>query len=48
MTENFDRTSWNITGRMVECGTDVSDQPFQAFGKRQVIDIPTIKQVKRT
>jgi len=28
-----------------ECGKDVSDQPFEFFGKRQVIDIPTIKQV---
>jgi transposase len=28
-----------------ECGKDVSDQPFELFGKRQVIDIPTIKQV---
>jgi transposase len=27
-----------------ECGKDVSDQPFELFGKRQVIDIPTIKQ----
>jgi len=28
-----------------ECGKDVSDLPFELFGKRQVIDIPTIKQV---
>jgi transposase len=28
-----------------ECGKDVSDLPFEFFGKRQVIDIPTIKQV---
>jgi transposase len=28
-----------------ECGKDVSDQPFELFGKRQVIDIPAIKQV---
>jgi len=28
-----------------ECGKDVNDQPFELFGKRQVIDIPTIKQV---
>src|SRR4030042_7144171 len=28
-----------------ECGKDVSDFPFEFFGKRQIIDIPTIKQV---
>ena len=28
-----------------ECGKDVSDLPFEFFEKRQVIDIPTIKQV---
>ena len=28
-----------------ECGKDVSGLPFELFGKRQVIDIPTIKQV---
>jgi len=28
-----------------ECGEDVSDLPFELFGKRQVIDIPTIKQI---
>jgi transposase len=28
-----------------ECGKDVSDLPFELFGKRQVIDIPLIKQV---
>ena len=28
-----------------ECGKDVSDLPFVLCGKRQVIDIPTIKQV---
>jgi len=28
-----------------ECGKDVSNQPFEFFGKRQIIDIPTIKQV---
>src|SRR5450759_855452 len=28
-----------------ECGKDVSNQPFEFFGKRQVIDIPKIKQV---
>lgn len=28
-----------------ECGKDLSTQPFELFGKRQVIDIPTIKQI---
>ncbi len=28
-----------------ECGKDLSNQPFELFGKRQVIDIPTIKQI---
>jgi transposase/uncharacterized coiled-coil protein SlyX len=28
-----------------ECGKDVSDLPLELFGKRQVIDIPTIKQI---
>lgn len=28
-----------------ECGKDVSSQPFELSGKRQVIDIPVIKQI---
>ncbi|MDT8309741.1 MAG: IS66 family transposase [Bacteroidales bacterium] len=28
-----------------ECGKDVSGLPFELFGKRQVIDIPTVKQI---
>ena len=28
-----------------ECGKDVSGLPFELFGKRQVIDIPMIKQI---
>jgi len=28
-----------------ECGKDVSNHPFEFFGKRQVVDIPIIKQV---
>lgn len=28
-----------------ECGKDVSSQPFEFCGKRQVIDIPVIKQI---
>ena len=27
------------------CGKDLSNRPFELFGKRQVIDIPTIKQI---
>jgi transposase len=29
-----------------ECGKDVSGLAFELFGKRQVIDIPTIKKNK--
>ncbi len=28
-----------------ECGKDLNNQPFEFFGKRQLIDIPTIKQI---
>ena len=28
-----------------ECGNDLNNQPFELFGKRQVIDIPMIKQI---
>jgi transposase len=28
-----------------ECGNDLSSQRFELYGKRQVIDIPTIKQI---
>ena len=28
-----------------ECGKDVSGQPFEFFGKRQVVDIPVIKPI---
>jgi transposase len=28
-----------------ECGKALKNQPFELFGKRQIIDIPTIKQV---
>ncbi len=28
-----------------ECGKDVSNLSFECFGKRQVIDIPVIKQI---
>ncbi len=28
-----------------QCGKNVSSQPFEFFGKRQVIDLPVIKQI---
>jgi len=28
-----------------ECGKDLSNQPFDLYGKRQIIDIPMIKQI---
>lgn len=28
-----------------ECGKDLNNQPFELFGKRQVIDIPPIRQI---
>ena len=28
-----------------ECGKDLNNRSFELFGKRQIIDIPTIKQV---
>lgn len=28
-----------------ECGNDLNNQPFEFFGKRQVIDIPPIRQI---
>ena len=28
-----------------ECGKDLNNQPFDLFGKRQVIDIPTFRQI---
>jgi transposase len=45
MTETPDKIIEHHACFCPECGKDVSDQPFELFGKRQVIDIPTIKQV---
>jgi len=43
MTENPDKVIEHRACFCPECGEDVSNHPFEFFGKRQVIDIPTIK-----
>jgi hypothetical protein len=45
MTDNPDEIVEHRACFCPECGKDVSSQPFELFGKRQVIDIPTIKQI---
>ena len=45
MTDNPDEIIEHHACFCKECGKDVSCLPFELFGKRQVIDIPTIKQV---
>jgi transposase len=45
MTENPDEIIEHHSCFCPECGKDVSDLPFEFCGKRQVIDIPTIKQI---
>jgi transposase len=45
MTENPDKIIEHRTCLCPECGKDLSNQPFEFFGKRQVIDIPPIKQM---
>jgi len=45
MTETPDKIIEHRACFCPECGKDVSDLPFEIFGKRQVIDIPTIKQI---
>ena len=45
MTDNPDEIVEHRACFCPECGKDVSNQPFEFFGKRQIIDIPTIKQV---
>lgn len=44
MTDNPDEIVEHRACFCPECGRDVSSQPFELFGKRQVIDIPVIKQ----
>jgi len=43
MTKNPDKIIEHRACFCPECGEDVSNQPFEFFGKRQVIDIPSIK-----
>jgi transposase len=45
MTDTPDEIIEHRTCFCPECGKDVSDLPFELFGKRQVVDIPTIKQI---
>jgi transposase len=45
MTDNPDEIVDHRACFCPECGKDVSSQPFEFFGKRQVIDIPVIKQI---
>jgi transposase len=45
MTETPDEIIEHRACFCPECGKDVSDLPFEFYGKRQVIDIPTIKQI---
>jgi len=45
MTANPDEIVEHRACFCPECGKDVSSQPFELFGKRQVIDIPVIKQI---
>ncbi len=45
MTEAPDEIIEHRACFCTECGKDLNNQPFEIFGKRQVIDIPTIKQI---
>jgi transposase len=45
MTETPDEIIEHHSCFCPECGKDVSELPFEFSGKRQVIDIPTIKQI---
>jgi transposase len=45
MTETPDEIIEHRACFCPECGKDVSNQTFEFFGKRQVIDIPAIKQI---
>jgi transposase len=45
MTDTPDRIIEHRACFCPECGKDLSGLPFELFGKRQVIDIPTIKQI---
>jgi transposase len=45
MTESPDEVIEHRACFCPECGKDLINRPFELFGKRQVIDIPTIKQI---
>ena len=45
MTQNPDEVIEHRSCFCSECGNDLNNQPFELFGKRQVIDIPVIKQI---
>ncbi len=45
MTENPDEIIEHRACFCPECGKNLSNRPFEFFGKRQVIDIPTIQQI---
>jgi len=45
MTETPDEIIEHRACFCPECGKDVSNHPFEFSGKRQVVDIPTIKQI---
>ena len=45
ITENPDEIIEHRACFCPECGNDLSNQTFELFGKRQVIDIPVIKQI---
>ena len=45
MTETPDEIIEHHSCFCPECGKDVSELPFEFSGKRQVIDIPPIKQI---
>ena len=45
MTDNPDEIVEHRACFCPECGKDVSSQPFEYYGKRQVIDIPVIKPI---
>jgi len=45
MTSNPDEIIEHRSCFCPNCGNDVSGQPFELFGKRQVVDIPIIKQI---
>jgi len=45
MTETPDEIIEHRACFCPECGNNLTGQPFELFGKRQVIDIPMIKQI---